>query len=396
MKKLTASIFATLLMAVSVGTANADIASSQYVDDKVGTVETSVTNLDGRVDVAEGEIEALGTKVEAKLDAETAADTYATQESLTTGLAGKQDTQLVTSATYSQNITSETGYPSVAAVEAAISAATGEINTEVGGKVDVAQGPGSANQAVITGATGNITTGQIATGMISDGAVTSAKIGTDAVGSAQIATGAVTSDELAADAVTAGKIADGVITTTEISATAGITAAQLSTAVQTSLGLADTAVQEADLAGYAKTDALAKKQDKLTETQQAAVDSGITTEKVEAYDAYATSKADAAALTTLDGKVTTNTTNIGTNTTAIGTLTTLTTTEKTNLVGAINEVDGDITKINGELAGKIPMPDGECSNPTNKCVLVSNGTNSFEWEVIARGVTHEGGGEQIM
>ena len=396
MKKLTASIFATLLMAVSVGAANADIASSQYVDDKIGTVETSVTNLGDRVDVAEGEIEALGTEVDAKLDADTAASTYATQESLTTGLAGKQDTQLVTSATYSQNISSETGYPSVAAVEAAISAATGEINTEVGGKVDVAQGAGSANQAVITGATGDITTGQIATGMISDGAVTSAKIGTDAVGSAQIATGAVTSDELAADAVTADKIADGVITTTEISATAGITATQLSTGVQTSLGLADTAVQEADLAGYAKTDALATKQDKLTKTQQAAVDSGITTEKVAAYDAYATSKADATALSTLEGKVTTNTTNIGTNTTAIGTLTTLTTTEKTNLVGAINEVDGDITTINSKLADKIPMPDGECSNPTNKCVLVSNGTSSFEWEVIARGVTHEGGGESVM
>lgn len=390
MKKLTASIFATLLMAVSVGAANADIASSQYVDDKIGTVETSVTNLGGRVDAAEGDIEALGTAVNAKLDIETAASTYATQESLETGLEGKQDIQLVTSATYSQNISSETGYPSVAAVEAAISAATGEINTEVGGKVDVDQGAGSANQAVITGATGNITTGQIATGMISDGAVTSAKIGTDAVGSAQIAAGAVTSDELAADAVTADKIADGVITTTEISATAGITATQLSTDVQTSLGLADTAVQKAALAGYATTDALATKQDKLTETQQAAVDSGITEEKVAAYDAYATSKADATALSALEGTVTTNTTNIGKNTTAIGTLTTLKTTEKTNLVGAINEVDGDITTINSELDGKIPMPDGECSNPTNKCVLVSNGTTSFEWEVIARGVTHEG------
>ena len=390
MKKLTASIFATLLMAVSVGTANADIASSQYVDDKVGTVETSVTTLSGRVGTAEREIETLETGLNAKLDSATAASTYATQSALTSGLADKQDKELITSAEYATNLSSETGYPSVAAVEAAIEAATDGMVTDVSGKVNIAQGADSANRAVITGATGDITTGQIATGMISDGAVTSAKIGTDAVGSAQIATGAVTSDELAADAVTADKIADGVITTTEISATAGITATQLSTGVQTSLGLADTAVQEADLAGYAKTDALAKKQDKLTETQQAAVDSGITTEKVAAYDAYATSKADKTALSALEGKVTANTTNIGTNTTAIGTLTNLKTTEKTNLVGAINEVDGDITTINSALADKIPMPDGECSDPTNKCVLVSNGT-TFEWEVIARGVTHEGG-----
>ena len=391
MKKLTAGIFATLLAVVSVGAARADIASSQYVDDKVDTVETSVTTLSGRVDTAEGEIETLGTKLDAKLDSATAASTYATQSALTSGLAGKQDKALITSAEYAKNVSSETGYPSVAAVEAAIDAATDGVVTDVSDKVDIDQGPDAANKAVITGATGNITTGQIATGMISDGAVTSAKIGTDAVGSAQIATGAVTSDELAADAVTADKIADGVITTTEISATAGITATQLSTGVQTSLGLADTAVQEADLAGYATTDALATKQDTLTEPQQAAVDSGITTEKVAAYDAYAKSKADAAALTTLEGKVTTNTTNIGTNTTAIGTLTTLTTTEKTNLVGAINEVDGDITTINSELAGKIPMPSGECSNPTNKCVLVSNGTSSFEWEVVARGVSPDVG-----
>ncbi len=368
MKKLTAGIFATLLAVVSVGAARADIASSQYVDDKVDTVATSVTTLSGRVDTAEGEI-----------------------ATLTSSLAGKQDKALITSTEYAEHISSETGYPSVAAVEAAIDAATDGVVTDVSDKVDIDQGPDAANKAVITGATGNITTGQIATGMISDGAVTSAKIGTDAVGSAQIATGAVTSDELAADAVTADKIADGVITTTEISATAGITATQLSTGVQTSLGLADTAVQEADLAGYATTDALATKQDTLTEPQQAAVDSGITTEKVAAYDAYAKSKADAAALTTLEGKVTTNTTNIGTNTTAIGTLTTLTTTEKTNLVGAINEVDGDITTINSELAGKIPMPSGECSDPTNKCVLVSNGRSSFEWEVVARGVAEDVG-----
>lgn len=391
MKKLTAGIFATLLAVVSVGAARADIASSQYVDDKVGNVETSVATLSGRVDTAEGEIETLGTELDAKLDSATATSMYATQSALTSGLADKQDKELITSAEYSTNLTSETGYPSVAAVEAAIEAATDGMVTDVSGKVNIAQGAGAANKAVITGADGNITTGQIATGMISDGAVTSAKIGTDAVGSAQIATGAVTSDELAADAVTADKIADGVITTTEISATAGITATQLSTGVQTSLGLADTAVQDADLAGYATTDALATKQDTLTEPQQAAVNSGITTEKVAAYDAYAKSKADAAALTTLEGKVTTNTTNIGTNTTAIGTLTTLTTTEKTDLVGAINEVDGDITTINSELAGKIPMPSGECSNPTNKCVLVSNGTSSFEWEVVARGVSPDVG-----
>ena len=89
----------------------------------------------------------------------------------------------------------------------------------------------------------------------------------------------------------------------------------------------------------------------------------------------------------------------------------LATTNKT-VVGAINEVkttaDGastaagaaqdaadaaqadatkaisDAAEAQAEAEAKIPLPGGECSNPTAKCVLVSNGTNSFEWEVIAR------------
>lgn len=82
----------------------------------------------------------------------------------------------------------------------------------------------------------------------------------------------------------------------------------------------------------------------------------------------------------------------------------LATTDKT-VVGAINEVKTQADKgvsdaataksaadaaqeaaeaAQTAAAAKIPLPTGECSNPTAKCVLVSNGTNSFEWEVIAR------------
>lgn len=54
--------------------------------------------------------------------------------------------------------------------------------------------------------------------------------------------------------------------------------------------------QKMDLSGYyTKTEVdskLAEKQDKLTDAQVAAVDSGITAAKVEAYDAYETEKAD--------------------------------------------------------------------------------------------------------
>ena len=44
MKKLTASIFASLLTVVTVGAANANIASQGYVDEKVGTVTTELEN----------------------------------------------------------------------------------------------------------------------------------------------------------------------------------------------------------------------------------------------------------------------------------------------------------------------------------------------------------------
>ena len=78
MKKLTAGIFATLLAVVSADSAYAAIASQGYVDDKVEAVETTVagkadsstvTALDGRVDVAEGEIDTLQTQVAGKQDA---------------------------------------------------------------------------------------------------------------------------------------------------------------------------------------------------------------------------------------------------------------------------------------------------------------------------------------
>ena len=75
MKKLTASIFASLLTVVTVGAANANIASQGYVDEKVGTVTTALGSkadqsaldtLSGRVDTAEGEIDTLQTDMAGK------------------------------------------------------------------------------------------------------------------------------------------------------------------------------------------------------------------------------------------------------------------------------------------------------------------------------------------
>ena len=127
MKKLTAGIFATLLTVVTVGAANADIASKTYVDDQVGTKAdaSTVTTLQGtvneqgeRLTTAEGEIDAL----------QTASATHATTTALTEGLAGKQDKALIQSAQYSDNTTNDTSYPSVKAVADAITAVSSGVS----------------------------------------------------------------------------------------------------------------------------------------------------------------------------------------------------------------------------------------------------------------------------
>ncbi len=78
-----------------------------------------------------------------------------------------------------------------------------QAHQDISGKVNVAQGSTAASKAVITNASGNITTGQVATGMIADNAVTSAKIASDAVTSAKIKDGTITNADIAAAAAIA-------------------------------------------------------------------------------------------------------------------------------------------------------------------------------------------------
>ena len=400
MKKLTAGIFATLLAVVSVGAARADIASSQYVDDKVDTVETSVTTLSGRVDTAEGEI-----------------------ATLTSGLAGKQDKALITSADYEENISSETGYPSVAAVKAAIDAATDGMVTDVSGKVNIAQGAGAANKAVITGADGNITTGEVTSGMIADGTIVDADISASAAIKASKITGL--GGLASQDTVGAGDIEAGAIVNADISASAAIDQSKIN-GLEASLGAKENVANRVTTTTWDTN----KTSDEKYPTA-GAVNAAITT-------ATSGITTDISELTTQVEEntqgIADNASDISTNTSAIGTLTSLTTTEQGNLVGAINEVAGEVADVSGDIAlkqnitdntfqttektvpgavnelktavdaaagaaaaaqtaadAKIPKPSGECSNPTNKCVLVSNGTSSFEWEVVARGVSPDVG-----
>ena len=497
MKKLTAGIFATLLAVVSADGAYAAIASQGYVDDKVKAVETTVagkadsstvTTLAGRVTTAEGEIDALQTEVDGKQAA--LGFTPENSANKTTTLSGTStNAQYPSAKAVWDTIQAETeGIASsgdLSALGTRVTTAEGEIDTlqtQMAGKQDKLSQTGSASQPVYVNAEGKVTagntiptvttsittgqTGAAQAGAVADALATkadSADLGTlaklNAVGSAQITDGAVATADIANKAVTKEKLAEEIVT---------------------SLGKADTALQQASLNGYlTKTAADAAYADIATETTASTASTsaqtaltrigtlselttGAKTNTVVAINEVAKEAADAAtAAAAADGKavaaqgevdaleavVNNETTGLAAAHTAIDALesgkldktgtaaratadasgnniantyatkkeiadlptssslalkqdktdNTLETTNKT-VVGAINEVKKQADKGVSDAAtaqkaaetaqttaeARIPKPSGECSNPTAKCVLVSNGTNSFEWEVIAR------------
>lgn len=266
MKKLTAGIFATLLAVVSADGAYAAIASSGYVDEKVGEVSQTVTTLSGtvsghttqiaakadsstvtalggRVDTAEGEIDTLQSQVAGKQDA--LGFTPENSANKTTTLSGTS---------------TDTQYPSAKAVWDTIQTeTTGIANeadvTELKGRVGKLE-TASANHVVkneeITGGTHTKITYD-AKGLVTAGAnLTADDIptipNTKVSGLGSLATkSSVATADITNKAVTKEKLADDIVT---------------------SLGKADTALQQASLNGYlTKTAADAAYAGKTLETQ---------------------------------------------------------------------------------------------------------------------------------
>ena len=396
MKKLTAGIFATLLTVVAVDGAYAAIASKQYVDD-INTALTSsiddkadastVTELQGTVSGHTADISQINTTLESKVDDADIADMQI-------------KSNMVNTAGWAANKTDDTKYPSAAAVNTAITDATKgiasnetvqqiqtdldaaeadivELQTDVSAKQDKNMGAGAVNHVVITDETGNITSAATINADKVTGLANVAKTGAygDLTGTPSLGTLASKST------ITSADITDGTIAEADLNGTINESLDKADSAVQPS-AITDMQVKTnlTNMAGWAN--------DKSSDTKypsNAAVDAAITS----ATSGLAT-----------DSKM--------------GDLSSLTTENKTNLVGAINEVDAnaDAAKTAADAAksdaatakaaaeaaqdeaeAKIPLPTGPCSDPTAKCVLVSNGTNSFEWEVIARGTSEAGGAE---
>lgn len=310
MKKLTAGIFASLLAVVATGAAHAEIASKGYVDEQVDTVEATVaTKADkSALDTLSGTVAGHTTQIEGKADKANTLAGYgitdgATKTELTEGLAGKVDdaeitdmqvkSNLVKTAGWATGKTDDAKYPSAAAVNAAITAATegiassetvGQIQddldaaeleidslqTDVSGletsKQNANLGAEAANHIVTTDSTGKITSSATIEAAKVDGLSTVATTGAygdltgtptlgalaakNTVATADIDNNAVTTAKIGNAQVTAEKIAAGVIPSVSTQLTTGNTAAAQAGAVADALaGKADSS----DLADYVTT-----------------------------------------------------------------------------------------------------------------------------------------------
>lgn len=322
MKKLTAGIFATLLAVVSADSAYAAIASSGYVDDKVGEVQTAVT-----------------AQIATKADKATTLSGYGITDAYTsaqgTALAGRVSAVEAPKAQVAANVTGPvsggTVYTAIQNVSGDVSGVTSDVGTlktdmaqakedisaleeasathatqtqlssGLAGKQDKNMGSSAANSIVTTDGTGNITaSATIAASKVSGLAnVATSGAYSDLSGRPTIPTVDAAITEDSTNAVQSGAVYDALATKAN-SADIPTTVAELTDA--DNYALVSTMNTE-----------LGKKQNSLTETQLNAVNSGITTTKVATYDGYAEkisantsaigTKADADDVTALTGRV---------------------------------------------------------------------------------------------
>lgn len=420
MKKLTAGIFATLLTVVSVGAANASIASKGYVDQQVGTKADAAT------------VSSLQGTVAGKADKATTLEGYGITDGATkTELGAKADSATVTAldkaaekianrVTEVSGTSDDAHYPTAKAVwdivqeETADIASTADL-TELEGRVDTAEGDIDSIQGTI-GTYGNIVTKNASdfataaqgakadTALQKSGELTQGHLlTTDASGNivdagakgALASKNTVSAAEIAANAVTTEKILD-----------ANVTKAKLASDIQTSLGKADSALQQGALADYAKTAEVAstyETKENAASTYETKANASATYEtKTNAAATYATKEeiADLATDENLDLKQDKTDNNLATtNKTVVGAINEVkTTADGANSAAsaaqtAADEAQADATQALEDAAAAqttanaaIPKVNAEGSD--GKYVLTAtaaNGVATYKWELIERG-----------
>ena len=193
MKKLTAGIFATLLAVVSADSAYAAIASSGYVDEKVGEVSQTVTTLSGTVSGHTTQIGTINTNLDKKADKATTLEGYGITDAYTsakgTALEGRVAAVEAPKAQVAANVTGPvsggTVYTAIQDVSGDVSGVTSDVatlksdmteakadisaletasathatKTELAAKQDKLSQTGSASQPVYVNAEGEVTAG---------------------------------------------------------------------------------------------------------------------------------------------------------------------------------------------------------------------------------------------
>ena len=363
MKKLTAGIFTVLMGLVSVNAANAAVASKGYVDTKAAALATAAqtaaeTTAAGALSSAKSELEGkINAKVaqseyNTKIQALEAADaTFAKSAKMTEELAKKQNNLTVTGGILTWDAEkSELGLTGIASDSSV---------TELKGTVDTLNGSatteGSVKKQIADAVAAEVTRSNTYADQAEADAIATAKSyadglagNYDAAGSAaQALTDAKAyTDDLANGAVKSNTEAIAALDTTYVSES------EMSTFKTSNAE----AIADAKKAG---TDASAALETYKTANDAALAGVKTTAEKGVADAATAKSAADAAQ-------------------------------------AAADAAQADATQALQDAAAAqatanaaIPKPQGECSNPTNKCVLTFN-NSAYTWEVIERATGETG------
>ena len=197
MKKLTAGILASLIGLVSANSAEAAVASTQYVNDGLATKQDTLTTTNFIAPAETGDF----------------INGFTVNNGTVTFTSGKLPAAAVVDAALSETSTNAIQNQAVAKKIAEMALTTdgqsGVIKTvkQTAGKVEVTSG---------TVAEADIADNAVTSAKIADSAVTSAKILDGTIATGDIANAAVTSEKIADNAVTSAKIVDGTIENADI------------------------------------------------------------------------------------------------------------------------------------------------------------------------------------
>ena len=393
MKKLTAGIFTVLMGLVSVNAANAAVASKAYVDAKAATEASAAQS--AAETAAANALSTAKSELEGKIDAKVAQTAYDTKVA---ELAQADTTNLQAAKDYADGLD--------AAQKTAFETADSAINDKIGevaeGKTVVqmiadAQSSATYDDAELRGLIGDnadaisamdaayktadtqvLTDAKDYTDALANGAV---KSNTDAIAAINDVNNGILkqaqtyADQAEADAITAAEakvteLANGAVKT-NTDAIAALNDTYVSESEMTSFKATNSeAIADAKKAG---TDAATALETYKTSNNAAVADAQSAAEAAQAAADAAQSAADAAQADATQALA--------------DAAAAQSAAEAAQTQADKGVADAAVAQATANAA--IPKPQGQCSNPTNKCVLTFN-NSAYTWEVIERATDETG------